>query len=211
MKTFVIFGWTIPLRSQYTSFEIKRPTVVTFKKFKKFAPADKHFWTGTWHWHGNLLQFISSVQSVEPDTNVCSQIFYLFCENLFVRTGINYYWIELNSHKHEHTEKDWYIKLLITPKQRTSISRPQHLHSTIGGKSCWGEKMQWWYHAHPHWWRRHGTSSHCSGEGTSMLLYLLICLIFQLYSLLIHFCFRTCMLFWTCTGRWQPCPSSAPR
>ncbi len=44
-------------------------TFLTFKNVKKFSSACKHFWTETWHWHGNLLQFISSVQSVEPDTN----------------------------------------------------------------------------------------------------------------------------------------------
>lgn len=34
--------------------------------------------------------------------------------------------------------------------------------------------MQRRYNAHSHWWRRHGTSSHCSGEGTSIFLYLLV-------------------------------------
>lgn len=42
----------------------------------------------------------------------------------------------------------------------------------IGWKSCRGEEMQWWHHAHSHWWRRYGTSSHCSSEGTSIMLYL---------------------------------------
>lgn len=60
---------------------------------------------------------------------------------------------------------DWYL-LSLTPLF--------FVYRNIGGKLCRGEEMQRRYNAHSHWWRRHGTSSHCSGEGTSIFLYLLM-------------------------------------
>lgn len=60
---------------------------------------------------------------------------------------------------------DWYLH---------SLTPLFFVYRNIGGKSCWGEEMQRRYNAHSHWWRRHGTSSHCSGEGTSIFLYLLV-------------------------------------
>lgn len=54
------------------------------------------------------------------------------------------------------------------------FDKPTHkvffVYRNIGGESCRGEEMQRRYNAHSHWWRGHGTGSHCSGEGTSVFL-----------------------------------------